>query len=907
MQPSWTDVTCDELIASIEKLIHEKQQALKLNRLQLWRKKLRDSFDLHRHGAAAFAWVNNQSISCLHAVPNSNNEIVTSVGDMLQAVSTSWQNLFNKNSQVNMETLGPIASSVLPSHPCELPNISGAKLKKKVMGMKQYRAVALDGWRVSELRFLPVQWFDLVAQCFSKIEQGAPWPLVCCLGSISTIPKGSADDPENQPAGEVIAADGLQTRPITNLSPLYTAYSGCRYAHMQQWRETWLTDCMSGSRPKREIHDCSYSLALQLEYQTHSGNHSAGISMDRTKFFDLIEYPFGFHLLHTLGAPQGVLQATQRLYCNLKHVYKLRRATSIFYTKGNGFPQGDSWSLQVALGIMSFWTRYLKADPMQDMAIHSGSFLDDSHFHCSHTELAPVVSSLIQAWKRSLEFDDLAGLKTNNKKSFFFANNSVLRKNISEAMQELPIEQQLSYRDSFVLVGSVVTSYGAPMITNRDKRVAVTAQKLHKVRFAPVRFAYRARMAGAICKSAVFGTELVPLTQTLSETLRSSIVFLLWKGKSWCRSWAVTSTHIVPVHMLHPQAACFYHMFTLLGRLLRRRDDSCDIFRRFRAETCETTGYGPFSLVLQAMDTLGATWTDTFQFVTLEDTHSDFIHDHPEAFKHKLRECLRHYVLRSNAAFNKRHDMVGGPLLAYDANVTLLQQKGRGKKTPLTLFQQNHLRNILTGAVHTNQRLFQANCASTPVCSWCDSGQHEDHEHLFWQCQRWQHLRDSFVQKYTAVIPQLSPCTKLCGLLSCDLVANWPLSISPTQFIQEFQIMFIKILQERDSLKTKVPRNMRLTPKALDDHTHQPIIPTSHELKLSKERLFPNYPWSYDIQHCFPTFPMHAFPAKLPKTSAYTVQDLSGCLDWDLSNPSIGTGANSGGLSQVSIAPQLLG
>ena len=234
---------------------------------------------------------------------------------------------------------------------------------------------------------------------------------------------------------------------------------------------------------------------------------------------------------------------------------------------------------------MSFRTRYLKADPMQDMAIHTGSFLDDSHLYSSHTEPAPVVLSLIQAWKRSLEFDDLSGLKTNNKKSFFFANNSVLRENISAAMQELPVEQQLSYKDSFVLVGSVVTSLGVPMKTNRDKRVLTTAQKLHKVRFAPVRFAYRARMAGAICKSAVFGTELVPLTQTLSETLRSSIVFLLWKGKSWCRSWAVTSTHIVPVHMLHPQAACFYHMFTLLARLLRRRDDICGTLPKISSRT----------------------------------------------------------------------------------------------------------------------------------------------------------------------------------------------------------------------------------------------------------------------------------------------------------------------------------
>ena len=262
------------------------------------------------------------------------------------------------------------------------------------------------------------------------------------------------------------------------------------------------------------------------------------------------------------------------------------------------------------------------------------------------------------------------------------------------------------------------------------------------------------------------------------------------------------------------------------------------------------------------MDALGTTWTDTFQFVTQENCHIDLIQDHPEALKHKLRDCLRHYVLRTNAAFNKRHDMEGGPLLAYDANVTLLQKKGKGKKPSLTLFQQSHLRNILTGAVHTNQQLFQANCAHTQVCPWCDSGLNEDHEHLFWHCQRWQHLRNPFVHKCMDFIPQLPPCTKICALLSCDLVANWPLNISPAQFIQDLQIMFIKILQERDSLKIKTPRSSHLNTKALDDQTNHHNPPLSQESKLSQENLFPNYPWSYDIQHSFPNA---CFSGKIPE------------------------------------------
>lgn len=38
--------------------------------------------------------------------------------------------------------------------------------------------------------FLPTEWYDLVAQCLALMENNVAWPDVCCLGMISTIPKG---------------------------------------------------------------------------------------------------------------------------------------------------------------------------------------------------------------------------------------------------------------------------------------------------------------------------------------------------------------------------------------------------------------------------------------------------------------------------------------------------------------------------------------------------------------------------------------------------------------------------------------------------------------------------------------------------------------------------------------------
>ena len=745
-----------------------------------------------------------------------------------------------------MEVFQYIARSLLMPQPCELKPVTGAQLKKKIMSMKQNRAVALDGWRIPELRFLPKSWYELVASCFGAIEQGAPWPETCCLATISTIPKGAVNTQDQNPAATVLAANGLGTRPITNLSPLYTAFSGCRYTDMQEWRESWLSPCMSGSRPKHEIHDCSYLLALKLEYESESGNHTAGVSMDRAKFFDSLEFPLGFFLMELLGAPKGTVQATQRLYQNLKCSYKLRRAASPFFSKGNGFPQGDSWSLQVALAFMNLWTKYMQSDPLQDMPISTGSFLDDSHFYNCNPDAELVVVSLVTAWKRSLQFDHLAGLKTNSNKSFFFANSSILRDSISQALQVLPSDQQLDHSTSFVFLGSVVTSMGVPKKTHRDQKTVDTIEKLRKIRYAPVRFAHRVKMAGAILKSATFGTETVPLTKYLCENLRRAIVQLLWKGKSWCRCWAVTATHIIPVHMLHPQCASFYHMFTLLARLLRRRSDVRALFAQLREHEGSGTGYGPFAVLNQALITFGARWIDTFQFQTSEGGCINLVTDHPEAMKHKLRDCFRSFVLRTNVAFNSRADMAGGPLLAYEHNVALLQYKGKKKQLPLSLFQQSHLRNILTGAVHTQERLFKANCADTPECPWCNSGQVEDQHHLFWQCSRWNAIRDPFWSKYHELFDQLPPCAKMCGLLPLDAIQDWPGSPCPTKFMMELQQTMIQILEMRDSLK---PKKRKIT---LNTENHLPGEPDSPHCDLDEKiTLFPNYPWHHDHQDIF--------------------------------------------------------
>ena len=171
----------------------------------------------------------------------------------------------------------------------------------------------------------------------------------------------------------------------------------------------------------------------------------------------------------------------------------------------------------------------MKCDPQQDHAITTGSFLDDSHFFCCCDTPGAAVSGICQSWRRSLEFDVITGLVTNGKKAFFFVCKSFQYCGPNpDPHGRISPEDSLKCKNSFVLVGSVVTSLGSPDLSHRNLRIAAAIEKLHKIRFAPVRFSHRVKMAAAIFPAAIFGCEQILPTKGLYESLRSAIVDSLY-------------------------------------------------------------------------------------------------------------------------------------------------------------------------------------------------------------------------------------------------------------------------------------------------------------------------------------------------------------------------------------------
>ena len=409
----------------------------------------------------------------------------------------------------------------------------------------------------------------------------------------------------------------------------------------------------------------------------------------------------------------------------------------------NAFAQGDSYSLQVALATIAIWTYYIQNKSQQ---ISTGSFLDDSHFYCSDPSVDVVASRVAKAWIASQKYDEISGLETNIDKTFIFANSQQLEVAINNQIVNHYGPAALKCRQSFRLVGSVITTRGVPETKTRSSRIANTLHKLQRIRAAPVRFSHKIKLAEAVFAGAVFGSEMQECSVVEHNSLRSSVVALLWGGSTWCRSFAITFMHIVPGFRLLLHPASIYHCLNVARRLRIRRPDLHDLFTQ--SWNAAVAKNGPVARIASAVESLDAEWIEPFVIKTSEGIELNLLSPDRGEFQHNLREAMRHMITHKDAPIHTRKDMVGGPLFLYESNTKLLRASEKvsviDHSLTLNLFEPATLRNIMSGTTRTAERLHAANQLNSPICVWCQLNNVEDHDRFFWSCPAWESKRLAF-------------------------------------------------------------------------------------------------------------------------------------------------------------------
>lgn len=88
----------------------------------MWKTKLRQSFDIDRHGDAAFAWLRSKPHVPIMAVKNQHDQVVTDPHEVLGAVQSAWQQLLTTTSSFlgNHSLLKPVLAFPRLSVTCHL-------------------------------------------------------------------------------------------------------------------------------------------------------------------------------------------------------------------------------------------------------------------------------------------------------------------------------------------------------------------------------------------------------------------------------------------------------------------------------------------------------------------------------------------------------------------------------------------------------------------------------------------------------------------------------------------------------------------------------------------------------------------------------------------------------------------
>ena len=70
----------------------------------------------------------------------------------------------------------------------------------------------------------------------------------------------------------------------------------------------------------------------------------------------------------------------------------------------------------------------------------------------------------------------------------------------------------------------------------------------------------------------------------------------------------------------------------------------------------------------------------------------------------------------------------------------------------------------------TGDRLARNGSIITDVCRFCDTGAVENHQHMWWECPAWAHIRVGFPLIMDEVRDEWPKCLLTCGLMPIGFV-----------------------------------------------------------------------------------------------------------------------------------------
>lgn len=675
-----------------------------------------------------------------------------------------------------------------------LPLITGKALARVIKKKKDRSASGIDGWRIAELKRIPLPLLDLFAELLNLVEELGVWPKALMTALVTMLPKGEGRQP-------------LKQRPITVTSTIYRLWASVRLNDVIVWQEKWIKSNQNGFRPRKSTSHVTLRIALEIEESLlgDSSKPLRGIALDYMKCFDRVPQGLTLRLLSELGLADSILRPIIGAYTSMERRFKLPLGVGETFKTTNGILQGCPLSVIMINALLSIWTAAIE-DKVPDA--FTVSYADDAYI------LSRISEEALQKGLDLTEtFCALTGMALNLKKTFAFGTHAYistvsLNGHVFETVKE-------------------IKCLGCWLHTSRDlRRAGLKLEEatpiLHRLSGMPLPFATKAAIIGdSIMPSALYGALYTRSDPDAIGSLVSDTVKCLWGHRARGRSTEIVLGVLSKVHRLHPALMLPYLRMTEFVRMIRLEPMFLTKVNRIRSAYSTTpqaaSDYdgecGPVGLILGDFDLLGFSWVDNFCSLTFKETTTNPLTMKGSAWNHLLRDCLKS---RLHAAIIRKRTSYTG----IDQGVLLDETNDLWMRPSTTAVTSTKVRLLIAGAVLPRARQYSNAKRKDPTtalthCTLCPMHVDETLRHILWECPAYASLRSKSEYASARSCETSQDCIALHGIIPLSINGH-PTSDVWIGNIQCFQLLAAAILDHRDTLLADETKARRLAYPWLD-------------------------------------------------------------------------------------------
>eukprot|EP00929_Paragymnodinium_shiwhaense_P065706 TRINITY_DN32915_c0_g1_i4.p1 TRINITY_DN32915_c0_g1~~TRINITY_DN32915_c0_g1_i4.p1 ORF type:complete len:1056 (-),score=129.06 TRINITY_DN32915_c0_g1_i4:98-3265(-) len=435
----------------------------------------------------------------------------------------------------------------------------------------------------------------------------------------------------------------------------------------------------------------------------------------------------------------------------MQNCFKLGRAVgTTWYRSNSGFQGCPIVSICVNAHV-TVWANAIERLTSPQPAI-CVAYLDDRPFHCKDPT----------NWKVAL---DLTDQELNEDKTEHYA----LQQKSKAALTAHGVK----------LVGAA-TNLGVQQIFSRklghtlaNRRVDDALALLDRMRPTGLPVELRERpMTTAVAPTAYYGVDLTHPGGHKMQPLRRKMMSMLW-GKGRATTNAAMAL-IYKGHRIDPMQAPLCLTLDNFRRIVSKHQHLYDLAKDIWAmwKSSDTKVPGIVDNVFMMTKKLGWGWEEFDNFTRPGLPALPLVLDDLDRWRHELGQAARWSVLREATKRLDMRQLSEHDVLDIHATTALLRAKLGSKDDKYCLcscYQQGILRSILAGAVWSASKATKAKLTTSPRCQICESGDNETMEHIFFDCEAYQHIRNLPIYDLVWLDwRNWSPAKKNCGHITLE-------------------------------------------------------------------------------------------------------------------------------------------